>query len=152
MEQVGTLDTLVLLLRSAAIFSPSFLINCNQLLAPNGILVLSCPNYFGFDIMTLGTASDSLDAEHINMFNPSSLRLLVESLNYEVLEITTPGELDADIVRSKILEKTLSIQDQPFLKKVLVDDWDDLGPSFQKYLKDHNLSSHMCLVARKLEQ
>jgi 2-polyprenyl-3-methyl-5-hydroxy-6-metoxy-1,4-benzoquinol methylase len=131
------------------VFSPkTFLEHCRRLLAPGGLLVLTCPNYEGFDIMTLGALSDSLDAEHINMFNPTSLKHLVESLGFEVLELSTPGELDAELVRNKVLEGTLDLSGQHFLRKVLIDEWERLGSSFQEYLKAQCLSSHMWLSAR----
>ena len=125
-----------------------FLKRCRKLLAPGGLLVLTCPNYEGFDIMTLGPLSDSLDAEHINMFNPRSLRGLVERLGFDVVELTTPGQLDAELVRNKVLDGSISLEEQPFLRKVLVDDWTTLGSVFQEFLRAGLLSSHMWLVAR----
>ena len=133
------------------VFSPLiFLQNCNKLLAENGLLVLTCPNYLGFDIATLGVKSDSLDAEHINMFNPESLQKLVEKIGFEVLELETPGQLDAEIVRGKVLKGELDISQQKFLKNILLDNWKSLGPQFQLFLQQNRLSSHMWLVARKI--
>lgn len=132
------------------VYSPrDFLSRCYELLVPNGLLVLTCPNYEGFDIMTLGSYSDSLDAEHINMFNPRSLKQLVESLGFEIVEISTPGELDVELVRKKVLDETISLDSQPFLQKVLVDNWEELGGTFQAYLQTNKLSSHMFLVAQR---
>lgn len=128
-----------------------FLAHCRQLLMPDGLLVLTCPNYAGFDIMTLGVLSDSLDAEHINLFNPESLRSLVEGSGFELLALSTPGELDAELVRNKALDGSFSLQNQPFLRKVLIDDWERLGAPFQSFLKAQRLSSHMWLVARRKE-
>ena len=132
------------------VYSPrDFISRCHKLLTPSGMLVLTCPNYDGFDIMTLGVLSDSLDAEHINMFNPSALRGLVESLGFDVLEISTPGELDAELVRNKVLDDTFRLDDQHFLRKILIDDWTTRGRSFQEHLKAQRLSSHMWLAARR---
>ena len=127
----------------------AFLKQCNQILTPGGILVLTCPNYEGFDIMTLGIHSDSLDAEHINLFNPNSLRMLIEDNGFELIDQSTPGELDAELVRNKVLDGTISIQSQPFLRKVLIDDWEKQGGPFQTFLKTQLLSSHMWVVAKK---
>jgi len=64
------------------VYSPRrFLDCCHRLLAPGGLLILTCPNYEGFDIMTLGPVSDSLYAEHINMFNPRSLAHVLQVSN-----------------------------------------------------------------------
>jgi SAM-dependent methyltransferase len=132
------------------VFSPrDFLSCCHTLLGRGGLLVLTCPNYEGFDILTLGPLSESLDAEHINMFNPRSLRCVVQSSGFEVVECTTPGKLDAELVRKKAQEGLLSLEEQPFLQKVLIDDWDRLGSRFQDFLAANLLSSHMWLVARK---
>lgn len=128
-----------------------FLAHCRRLLVPGGLLVLTCPNYAGFDIMTLGTLSDSLDAEHINLFNPESLRGLVERSDFELLDISTPGELDAELVRNKALDGSFSLDDQPFLCKILIDEWERLGAPFQAFLRMQRLSSHMWLVARRKE-
>jgi hypothetical protein len=37
----------------------------------------------------------------------------------------------------------------PFLRRVLIDEWDRLGWPFQQFLAANGLSSHMWVVARK---
>jgi len=131
------------------LFSPEeFLKNCRRLMAPGAIIAVTCPNFKGFDISTLGIVSKSIDQEHVNLFNPASLRILFERVGFEVLECFTPGELDADIVRNKILAGEYDVSSQPFLKTILIDRWNELRAEFQKFLKENNLSSHMWLVAR----
>jgi 2-polyprenyl-3-methyl-5-hydroxy-6-metoxy-1,4-benzoquinol methylase len=132
------------------VFSPrDFLGKCARLLRPNGLLVLTCPNYAGFDIQALGVESESLDAEHINLFNPASLALAVESIGFSIVECSTPGQLDAELVRRKVLDGRIDLADQPFLRTVLVDRWDDLGSPFQEFLANNRLSSHMWLTAQR---
>jgi len=131
------------------VFSPAdFLKQCKKILAPHGILAVTCPNYLGFDILTLGPLSSSLDAEHINLFNPVSLQLLFQRLGFEILECNTPGQLDAELVRKHVLNGSFSLTNHPFLKMVLLDRWDDLQEPFQNFLSENNLSSHLWLVAR----
>jgi len=67
------------------------------------------------------------------------------------VEVTAPGELDAELVRKKALAGLLSLEDQPFLQEVLIDGWDRLGAPFQQFLAANGLSSHMWLVARRNE-
>lgn len=132
------------------LFSPKlFLRSCNRLMAPNSIIVVTCPNCKGFDILTLGPDSESIDAEHINLFNPDSIQMLFERCGFSILECSTPGKLDADIVRNQILRKNYDVSGQPFLQSILVDRWDELGTKFQTFLNENNLSSHMWLVAKK---
>lgn len=132
------------------LFAPrQFLESCCKTLKPQGILVLSCPNGQGFEVATLGPASDTVDTEHLNYFNPNSLSGLVNSVGLDVVEVLTPGQLDAELVRTKAKDGVYDISLQPFLRRVLLEDWERLGEVFQKFLADNLLSSHMWLVARK---
>ncbi len=118
-------------------------------LSPGGLLVLTCPNGLGFDIELLGAASLAVDAEHVNLFNPDSLGHLVTACGFEVLESSTPGRLDAEFVREAVLAGHFSLKDNPFLQRVLIDEWERLGHGFQTFLAENGLSSHMWLAARK---
>jgi 2-polyprenyl-3-methyl-5-hydroxy-6-metoxy-1,4-benzoquinol methylase len=132
------------------LFAPrSFLDHCARLTRPGGLLVLSCPNGEGFDIATLGSRSLAVDPEHVNLFNPASLGLLVGQAGYEVLEVSTPGRLDAEFVRTAILDGTFDVSGQPLLRRILVEEWERLGWPFQQFLAGHGLSSHMWLAARR---
>jgi 2-polyprenyl-3-methyl-5-hydroxy-6-metoxy-1,4-benzoquinol methylase len=130
------------------LFDPArFLKQARRLVKPGGLLVLSCPNGEGFDIAELGPLSLAVDAEHVNLFNPSSLSALVASAGFETLEVLTPGRLDAELVRDVILAGKHA-PGSAFLRRVLIDEWDRLGWAFQCFLADNGLSSHMWLVAR----
>lgn len=132
------------------LFSPdAFLRGCHAALAAGGLLVVTCPNLRGFDIQVLQSLSDSVDVEHLNYFHPDSLSRLLVSCGFEVLEALTPGKLDAELVRKKHLAGALDLSAQPFLRQVLIDEWDRVGEAFQQFLAEHRLSSHMWLVARK---
>lgn len=132
------------------LFSPrNFLMGCANALSSGGLLLLSCPNFKGFDIFVLQKYSQSVDHEHLNYFTPSSLARLVSDCRFEVLETLTPGQLDAEIVRKTVLRGDFDISRQPFLKQILIDEWERVGDSFQKFLSDNLLSSHLWLVARK---
>lgn len=130
------------------LFSPVDFINkCKKLLSDKSILILTCPNYKGFDIEVLKEKSESIDAEHINLFNPRSISLLLNRCGFKVLECMTPGELDAEILRKRVLSLEYNIDDQPFLRTVLIDQWEELGDAFQGFLKQNKMSSHMWIVA-----
>ncbi|EHJ45973.1 Methyltransferase type 11 (plasmid) [Solidesulfovibrio carbinoliphilus subsp. oakridgensis] len=120
------------------------------LLRPGGLFVLTVPNIRGFDLLLLRDRSDNTTApDHLNYFHPESLGRLLERLGLEVLSLSTPGKLDVELVRSKVLEGLFRVDDQPFLKRLLVDDYETLGPSFQEWLAANGLSSHLFAVARK---
>ena len=132
------------------LFAPiDFIGHMARLLKPGGLLILTCPNGQGFDIETLGTASNTVDHEHLNYFNPSSLSKLLTNCGLEVLKSFTSGKLDAELVRNKILAGEFDVSTQPFLKNILVDNWEQFGQSFQEFLVQHGLSSNMWMAARK---
>jgi len=131
------------------LFSPeNFLSRCATLLAPDGLIFLTCPNIKGFDLVVLKEASDTVDVEHLNYFHPSSLSNLLTRCGFEVLEVLTPGKLDAELVRKKVLEGEFTLSGQPFLQLVLMEEWERLGSPFQQFLASSLLSSHMWIVAR----
>ncbi|HYR28041.1 MAG TPA: class I SAM-dependent methyltransferase, partial [Thermoanaerobaculia bacterium] len=77
------------------LFSPKeFLQSCNAVLSSGGLLILTCPNGKGFDILELQALAGAVDVEHLNYFNPKSLALLLDRCGFDTLESTTPGKLD----------------------------------------------------------
>ena len=66
--------------------------------------------------------------------------------------MTTPGRLDAELVQMAIQEGTFDVSDRPFLRRVLVEEWDRLGWPFQQFLAEQGLSSHMWMAAKKRER
>ncbi len=132
------------------LFSPiDFIKSCYRILAPGGLLVLTCPNIKGFDIRILKEYSNTIDNEHLNYFHPGSLTLLLNNCGLEVVEISTPGKLDAELVRNKVLEGVIDFNERPFLKQLLLDEWERLGKPLQNFITANNLSSHMWAIARK---
>lgn len=132
------------------LFSPrAFIEACVQNLAPGGLLVLSCPAVSGFDVVVLGPVTETVDFEHLNYFSPKSLGGLLQACGLEVVETSTPGKLDADIVRRHVLAGRADLRGQPFLQQVLIDEWDRVGDAFQAFLAEQGLSSHLWIVARK---
>jgi SAM-dependent methyltransferase len=130
------------------LFAPrDFVAKFSRILRPGGLLVLTCPNGLGFEVAELGGAAPAVDPEHVNLFNPDSLRRMVEECGFEFLESSTPGKLDAELVRKAMLDGRHV--GGPFLRRVLLDEWERLGGPFQQFLAGHGLSSHMWLVARR---
>jgi SAM-dependent methyltransferase len=131
------------------LFAPRVLLeHAARLLRPGGLVVVSCPNGLGFDIAELGAASLAVDPEHVNLLNPGSLSLLAERCGLEVLTAETPGRLDAEFVHDAVVAGEHELR-SPFLRRVLVEEWERLGWPFQQWLAEHGLSSHLWLVARR---
>lgn len=132
------------------LFAPAdFIEAVMNLLKPGGVFMMTCPNGKGFDVETLGVISDTIDHEHLNYFNQKSLAKLLSDKGLKVLECFTPGVLDVDLVRNKTLSGLFDLSNNPFLQRVLIDEWDCLGSAFQEFLVKQGLSSNMWVVARK---
>lgn len=128
-----------------------FLLACAKALPTGGLLILTTPNSKGFDLLTLGPLSNNIyGPNHLNYFNPQSLGLLLENTGFEVVEIMTPGKLDAELVRKKLASGELDEARNPFLKYILLDQWETIGPAFQSFLASNRLSSHLWVVAKKI--
>jgi SAM-dependent methyltransferase len=131
------------------LFSPrEFILSCKRYLRPGGLLVLSAPNFYGFDNLSLREYSNSVDHEHLNYFNPDSLPKLLKQCGFEVVDVQTPGELDAEIVRNKLINGVVDFSNQYFLRHILTERWDDVANAFQEFLSDNLLSGHMWVTAR----
>jgi hypothetical protein len=132
------------------LFSPrDFVARCAGLLPPGGLFVVTCPNVRGFDVTVLGSASSTVDVEHLNYMHPGSLGRLLEAEGFEVVESQTPGRLDAELVRKAALAGDVDLGAQPFLAQVLLEDWERSGDAFQDFLVGAGLSSNMWLVGRR---
>lgn len=117
------------------------------LLRTGGLLLLTFPNYDGFEISTLGRFSDSIDHEHLNYFNERAIIGLLEKTGYSPLFIRTPGKLDVEMVGKKILNGEYS--PPGIVRDICVDSLETIGSAFQLFLQEHNLSSHMLVAAIK---
>ncbi|HHT9107008.1 MAG TPA: class I SAM-dependent methyltransferase [Candidatus Wunengus sp. YC64] len=133
------------------VFDPKKYVNgIYETLNEGGLLFIATPNIKGFDLLVLKDKSDNTTApDHLNYFHPKSISLLLERIGFEILEIETPGKLDAELVKNKVTEGAVSLDNQPFLKRILIDEGDVYMDSFQKWLSDNGLSSHMWISARK---
>lgn len=127
-----------------------FIKACSKALSKNGLLIITTPNIEGFELSMLKTLSPNVGGpDHLNYFTPESINFLFEDNGLEILEISTPGELDAELVRKKVLSQEIDLSSVPFLKDLLVDKWEEKGDKFQQFLADNGLSSHMWIVAIK---
>jgi len=126
-----------------------FLRKCNSLLAEGGLCICTTPNSLSAERFLLGDYSKTFDHEHINSFNTNSIRLLFERIGFVVEEITTPGEIDADIIHNALVEKSLLLDKNPIWDYLFLKDWPKYKQLVQSFLVEAGLSSNMWVVARK---
>lgn len=150
LAELGQADVVVSFEVIEHLFDPkAYLQAAARLLRSGGLLLLTCPNGEGFDTATLGANSPAVDSEHVNLFNPESLAGLLARAGFEPIEVATPGRLDAELVRDAALEGRLDLSSNPLLRAVLIEQWDQLGQSFQAFLAANRMSGHLRVLARR---
>jgi 2-polyprenyl-3-methyl-5-hydroxy-6-metoxy-1,4-benzoquinol methylase len=134
------------------IFDPfGFLQHCRNVLRPGGLMIVSCPNVKGLDTSVLGVEAQTFDHEHVNYYHPSSLSLVFDRAGFDVLETFTPGNLDVELLRKRLVSGDISEADEPFLYTALVRQGGDMSNSFQDFVRKHGWSSNQWCVARRRE-
>lgn len=134
------------------VFDPrAFVASCVTRLRKGGVLLFSTPNGAGFDFRLMQADTVNITPpEHIQYLNPGSARALLEQSGLEVIEISTPGILDVDIVRRECRNGNLELdKDNVFLDYILNHCDEAVRESFQHFLSQNNLSSHMLAIAFK---
>ncbi len=131
------------------IYAPQeFLKKIFSLLKPGGYFLLTTLNGLGFDIQLLWERSKSVfPPNHLNFFNPRAISGLLERAGFETLNVTTPGELDWDIVEG--IYQNEGTDPGRFFKTVSDHGTDQAKRELQTWIKNHRFSSHMRAIARK---
>ena len=132
------------------LFNPEEFINSiKQIIKPDGIILFTTLTISGLDLLVLGKDSKSISPpHHINFFSIEGLKILMARCGLEIVEITTPGKLDVDIIMNMINDNP-SVEIPDFIKYIYKYRADDLYENFQTFLQQNNLSSHVCVIARK---
>lgn len=123
-----------------------FLETLYNLMAKNDTFIFTTLSGIGVDIQSLWEDSKSVSPPmHLNFFNPKSITLLLESCGYKVVEVTTPGKLDIDIMNNN----KDKIKDR-FWKNFLDYSTDLEKDKMQAFLSENKFSSHMMIVCQKV--
>jgi 2-polyprenyl-3-methyl-5-hydroxy-6-metoxy-1,4-benzoquinol methylase len=131
------------------VFDPlAFLTACRRLLRPGGLALVTTLAVSGFDLQVLWNESRSITPpQHLNFPTIASMNTLAARAGFEVVELTTPGELDVDIVRNVLRERPDAVPDR-FAREIASAE-EPVRLAFQEFLKAHRLSSHLrCLLRR----
>jgi 2-polyprenyl-3-methyl-5-hydroxy-6-metoxy-1,4-benzoquinol methylase len=133
------------------LFSPvEFLSAANRLLERGGHIVFTTLTASGWDIQTLWEKSKSVSPpHHINLLTTEGLEYMVKRAGFEVVEISTPGKLDVDIVKN-MMDEDNSMIDNKFVNYLIKKRDLNAQEAFQKFLQQNKLSSHAQVIARKL--
>ena len=118
-------------------------------LAPGGVVFATVPVASGFEVQALWERSPSvLPPDKLNLPSVAGLQLLFAATEWELLELSTPGMFDVEMVRRAIL----SAPDVawPRVVTMLVERTDVAGrTALVELLQSRRLASFARLVARK---
>lgn len=113
-----------------------------QLLRQDGRCLVTGLGYEGFDILTLQEESNSISApHHLNFLSIQGFETLFRAQRFRTVEVTTPGELDLDIVHNRRPE-------DEFIR-VLYSRGEKAVREFQGLLQKYRLSSHVWIWGEK---
>lgn len=118
-----------------------------RLAKPGGHVFVSTLCVDGFDIQTLWEKSNSVfPPHHINFMSVSGLERLFARAGLVEVDVTTPGQLDVDIVRNAAKREPEILNGQRFLRRVVSDH--ELSVALQGFLAANRLSSHAWVIGR----
>jgi 2-polyprenyl-3-methyl-5-hydroxy-6-metoxy-1,4-benzoquinol methylase len=121
-----------------------FLDRLSKLMQPGDLFIFTTLSGMGIDIQALWNQSNSISLQHLNFFNPKSIRILIDRFGLEALEVNTPGKLDLDILyknREKINDR--------FIRNMISQSTEDSRSLWQNFISDNGLSSHMFVVCQR---
>lgn len=118
-------------------------------LAPGGLFFFTTRSCKGFDLQILWDKAPYIFVpEHLNLLSIDGIRALLERSRFELVELSTPGQLDVEFVRAAVQQDpTISIP--PFFHFLLNQCGALAHEDFQAFLQKHRLSSHVRVAARK---
>lgn len=122
-----------------------FLQRLHQLMQPGDKFIFSTLSGMGVDIQTLWQDSNSISLQHLNFFNPHSIRLLLEGLGLRPLSVETPGKLDLDIMYNQ----RHKVKDH-FWRNLLGQSTPEDLRTWQNFIAARGFSSHMLVVCESI--
>ena len=131
------------------VFNPrEFLRAARRILRPGGILMFTTLTVSGFDIQVLWEHSKSIyPPHHINLLSTQGMRELVARSGLQLVDLSTPGELDVDIV-CNIHKENPEIELPRFVASIISAS-EDVRTGFQNFLKTNELSSHIRVIGTR---
>jgi hypothetical protein len=108
-----------------------------------GLVILSGLSSDGFDITVLNEHANAIaPPHHLTFLSVRGAESLMMRAGLERVKVITPGELDVDIVVNALKRNDGLVAD-PFLRRLLQDGDEVTRASFQEFLRENRLSSHM---------
>lgn len=120
-------------------------------LAAGGLLVITTRSGSGFDIQILWEHATVFPVEHINLISVEGIRTLLGLTGFEIVEESTPGQLDVQMIE-RIIREQPEIELPRFLGYFLRHRDRYAKRRLQQFLQENLLSSYLRIVARKVNR
>jgi len=126
-----------------------FLEQLDKVVRPGGIFFATCPVSSGFEIQSLWDKSPSIiPPDKLNLPSVAGLINLFSASKWKILELSTPGMFDVEVVRQAMLQSPN--EKWPRSLHALLDGIDNQGIGlFTEYLQSQRLSSFARIVLRR---
>jgi len=131
-------------------FDPGKLFNdAYNVCKKNGLFIITSATSSGFEYQVLGKYSPNLiPTDRINLLSLEALTAQIEKAGFEIIEVSTPGRLDIEMVK-RTYEKNPDIPLDPFWKYLFRYRDENALHSLQEYLQRFQLSSHVRIAGIK---
>jgi SAM-dependent methyltransferase len=127
----------------------SFVRDVHRALAGGGYFALTTRAGSGFDIQALWDKLDNIfPLEHTNLISTQGMTMLLQRTGFDVLEMSTPGQLDVQVV-TRLLGQDETMAGQRLLRLLTLTGGEDARRELQHFLQKYLLSSFMRVVACK---
>ena len=132
------------------VYNPERFLNAvNSLLTDSGLLFFTTTTISGFDLQVLWeNAKTIFPPDHINLLSIEGIVKLLERSGFEIIELSTPGQLDVELVKNA-LQNNEELQILRFISYLLNNRDKNAHYSFQEFLQQFKLSSHVRVAARR---
>lgn len=132
------------------VFSPEiFLKAVKSLLTDSGLIFFATTTISGFDLQVLWEHSKTIfPPDHINLLSIEGIEKLLEKCGFEIIELSTPGQLDVELVKNA-MENDDKLEVPRFISYFLNTRDKNALRSFQEFLQQFKLSSYVRVAARK---
>jgi len=131
-------------------FSPyEYLSSIKNTLEAQGLLFFTPRTISGFDLLTLWDKTPYIFVpEHLNLLSIDGINILLERSGFDLVELSTPGQLDLEFVK-RAIEVDPSIELPRHVRHILQHRDSLAHNDFQAFLQKHRLSSHLRVAAQK---
>ncbi len=138
-EFVGKFDAVMCFEVLEHLLNPSkILFQVYENLKSEGLFFASTPNAQSLEVQLLREESTTIDIEHISVLAPSSVHALSNMTRFGVVEITTPGKFDLELLSRAGVSCSLARENQKMANQEM-----------QEFVHNSGFASHMKIILAK---